>query len=216
MDRLICVAEATLLNYCNALGIDIRDLTDERVKCFLQKWVEKREKSRRPLHPSMLKKLSYATTVVIDRVFRPIPISMKNEIKNTVQTVGAKIFSKRLILIKKANPYTIRTVLPIINSLWNEGKLLSMQAAVVLAVDYATGARTGETLRLQWEDIRRKSNALGNFFQCFVRAGKCNKIPTKNEQVTALVGKQTLINLNYWLEKWRPHAPSIEKGTLGL
>lgn len=212
MDNLVSVAEATLQNFCDSIGIDMVDITDERAKTFFTKWVEKREAGKRPIHPQMLKKLAWATIMVLDRVLRPIPISTKNEIKNTAYSLGAKIYSDRLVLIKKANGYSIKTILPIINGLWNEPKVMDKQSAIILALNYATGARTSESLNLRWEDMRRKANGTGSFLQIFVRAGKCNKLPNKNELLTALVGNEALINLNFWLERWRPYAPNPNTG----
>jgi len=212
MDHLIALAEVTIQSYCTYRNIDLKDFTDERAKDFLTKWIRKREKGTKPLHPAMVKKLIYAITTVLDRELRPIPISMRNQLKRTATAIGADIYKKRLVVIKKAIPYSITTIMPIITALWNDTKTLAKQAATVLAINYATGARTGETLTLKWEDVRTKTTAAGKFVQVFVRAGKCNKLPSKNELLTALVSEDAAINVTDWLNRWRPFAPHPKTG----
>ena len=150
----------------------------------------------------MVRKMIFAITTVMDQLTNPINISTKAIIKKTANQEGEKLYKKRLILIKKATPYPLEQVLPLIKLLKTHPKLLYKQAACVLAIAYATGGRIGEIMELRWEDVQKECTKAGQFIRMYVRAGKTNKIPSKNEQLTAALGGDKAIEVDQWLKFW--------------
>ena len=202
MDKLIAVARKTLERHAKNNGLDLGCLSENQVQRFMVLWIKARNRHNN-IHPTMIKKMIYALTVVIDQILMPIPINIRAAIKRVANKEGEKLYKEKLILIKKATPHTLEEVFPLIQQLWRDHRMMYKQAAIVLAICYASGARCGEVLELRWEDIRTESTMIGEFLSIYVRAGKTNKLCSKNEQLTAVLGKDTLIQMDIWLGRWR-------------
>ena len=155
MAALIISARSTMIYWCNMVEKSPHMLTDEDLSNFIGMWIMSREQLPEfpKMRSGMIKKMTYAVMVVADQ-FRPLTLSAKSAIKREATRVGGKIFRSRLVVIRKAHAYTIQEVKPLCALLWSDVRYMYKQAGVVLAINYATGARTCETLNLCWEDIK--------------------------------------------------------------
>ena len=197
-ERRFRIARDTLRSFMRKMKWNT--LSIETVGCFTFNWIMTRGRSEK-FKPYRVTHMIVDIVHAVDSMMRPITTRIKAEIKAEAKRASAIIFKRSLHQPKKAPPYTIREVQPIIQYLIVSADRRDVQAATVLALAATSGSRTGDVLGIYWEDIIVEIGKL-NYIAAPLRVSKNNSIPNTAQQLTACYNDNAIINPDKILKNW--------------
>ena len=209
-DKRLEKTRATLTQYFIQQKFRIKEDT---VGKFTYNWIRTRGKNQ-SFKAYRVKLMIVDIITVLDKIMRPITITMKRAVKMAAAKASGQIFKHKLQQPKRATPYTPREMKPIISQLLQSERQRDIQAATVLALVSVSGSRTGDTLGTYWEDalIEKREDKL---FLCIpFRISKNNQIPDTAQQLTAPMGPNSIIDVQEILQNWRKQQGYPTKGPI--
>lgn len=178
-----------------------------KVKKFVTAWLEKRSRES-SCTGRIVERFKYNLIRMLDWKEGRIPATIRSTIRNFVDREARGFINKTSPPDSRITTFDLDDIYKTIKVAWEQNKPMYDLSAVVLALAFTTGSRTGDILQVYREDIIVSKNNGNKFLKIAIRTSKNNPLGQKRQYMKCCIEGDRLIKteeiLERWLEKYNP------------